>query len=150
MLKSVALGALAVGGFAFGIGVFVTDHGANIAAAGDAIASAVKYAPQRSGVSTIDPNDSPYRRCLADTENRQQAAKRAEDDKWVADAVRQGVTNNQLRMMWSMTRFPSPDEIARAQQANFMRIKEYCRLNFACADGSQVSADYNTCYRRVD
>lgn len=55
-----------------------------------------------------------------------------------------------LRMLMSMRRQPSPDEVAQAQRENFRRVKEYCRLNFPCTNGAIASNDYNTCLRRSE
>jgi hypothetical protein len=145
MLKSVAPAAIAVCGVAFGIGVFVTDRSSNIT---DAAAAATSNNDRRVAVSTIDPNDNLYRQCLTEVVNRQNAASRADEQRFLEQT--RGLPRAALYNMMAMTRQPSPDEIALAQRENFRRVKEYCRLNFPCSDGAEVSVDYNTCIRRVE
>lgn len=84
MLKSVAPGAMAVCGIAFGIGVLVTDRSASIATV-EAAATGARYASQPTYVSTADPNDNLYRQCLTEVVARQEAANRADIQRFLEE-----------------------------------------------------------------
>jgi hypothetical protein len=98
--------------------------------AGQAMTSAAQLsAPgSPSSVPTVNFNDlsEKYRGCMLEIMEAQQAAK------------------DHTQKVWSMQHYdPKTAEIQR--QADFMRIKELCRLKFPCADGETVSDDYNSC-----
>ena len=61
-----------------------------------------------------------------------------------------GLTNGEaievLRAMSQMA--PNPAQAAYAQQQNFLRMKEMCRLSYSCYSDEIMSSDYDRCIRR--
>jgi hypothetical protein len=55
-----------------------------------------------------------------------------------------GISWRHLQMIAPLLHY-DPKAAEMERRANFMRIKELCRLKFPCADGETVSDDYNWC-----
>jgi hypothetical protein len=89
---------------------------------------------------------SKYRGCVFETINVQQDPAQAAREEF--RRATRGLSYNQLAIVGPLIPRPSAGDIEKSRQANFMRIKELCRLKFPCVDGEMVSNDYNTCLKR--
>jgi hypothetical protein len=114
------------------------------AAAGQAMASAAQLSAPGSPSSApaVNFNDlsGKYRECVLEKINALQSVEEAAEER----SATRGLSWRHLQMIAPLLHY-DPEAAEMARQANFMRIKETCRLKFPCADGETVSDDYNSC-----
>jgi hypothetical protein len=115
-------------------------------AAGQALSSAALLSAPGSPSSApaVNFNDlsGKYRGCVFATMEAQQAGEEAGKER--SARAMPGISWRHLQMIAPLLHY-DPKTAEMERRANFMRIKELCRLKFPCADGETVSDDYNSC-----